>query len=94
MGFHENYFSKTQTSSCKSDHLKSRTSQDCDCTVGSTSPTYSHQKWKFGLPPYQDELMEDGAMMFTGREFCAILDPVSRKSFKYYSKLQVSTVVL
>ncbi|OMO57956.1 hypothetical protein COLO4_34971 [Corchorus olitorius] len=33
---------------------------------------------KFDPSPYQDELMEDGAAIFTGRDFCAMLDTLSR----------------
>ncbi|OMO57953.1 hypothetical protein COLO4_34968 [Corchorus olitorius] len=62
------YFSKVYISSHLTCHMKYQFSSEL------------FESRKFDPSLYQDELMEDGAMMFTGEEFCAILDSVSREA--------------
>ncbi|KAG8487452.1 hypothetical protein CXB51_016218 [Gossypium anomalum] len=57
----QRYFSKVHISSQLSGHSKYQFSSEL---VQSTT---------FDPPPYQDELMEDGVLMLTGREFCRVL---------------------
>ncbi|TYG59645.1 hypothetical protein ES288_D07G003200v1 [Gossypium darwinii] len=65
----QRYFSKVHISSQLSGHSKYQFSSEL---VQSTT---------FDPPPYKDEQMEDGFHMFTGREFCRLLDHEDREIF-------------